>query len=295
MSIKISASLSDKYSLTFAAANAITRASLLSFLISLVLLLEWNTIEPASSSWCGTCTPRCSSDLCSKCSSLCGRCFGSRSHASTSQPPLQPIPQMHGVYVQSSWRMCSIRTETPRRLVFILLLVVLLPSTSCAPASSLFFSIECGRCSGSRSSAVLSYSVSFLISSITQGIDVHPSWRLCSIRAGTHRWFATVLLHCMLLSISCTSASSSVRLASAAAAFSLLTCLFAFFLVSCVSFPFCGGGFFSVNVFLASFFELGHFNTDVFSAWSRSSYSIVSCFSFYLWYGCSSQTWWSWK
>ena len=127
------------------------------------------------------------------------------------------------------------------------------------------FSIECGRCSSSRSPAVLSYSLSFLMSSITQGIDVHPSWRLCSIRAGTYRWFATVLLHFMiLLSISCTSASSSVRLASAAAAFSLLTRIFAFFLVSCVSFPFVAAAFYCVNDFLASFFELGHFNTDVF-------------------------------
>ena len=35
--------------------------------------------------------------------------------------------------------------------MFILLLVVLLLKTSCAPASSFFFSNECGRCSGSRS------------------------------------------------------------------------------------------------------------------------------------------------
>ena len=84
----------------------------------------------------------------------------------------------------------------------------------------LYFSIECGRCSGSRSPAVLSYSMSFLMSSRTQGIDVHPSSRLCAIRTGTHRWFAPVLLNFMLLlSISCTSVSSSVRLASAAAAF----------------------------------------------------------------------------
>ena len=46
---------------------------------------------------------------------------------------------------------------------------------------------------------------------------------------------------------------------------------------------FCGGGFFlSVNDFLVSFFELGQFNTDIFSAWSRSSYPNVSCFLFLL-------------
>ena len=50
MSRRISASLSDKSSLTFAAADVITRASLLSFSISLVLLLEWNAMERASSS-----------------------------------------------------------------------------------------------------------------------------------------------------------------------------------------------------------------------------------------------------
>ena len=60
-----SASLFGKSSVTVAAADAITRASLLSFLNSLALLLEWNTIEPASSSWCGTCASRYSSELCS--------------------------------------------------------------------------------------------------------------------------------------------------------------------------------------------------------------------------------------
>ena len=203
------------------------------------------------------CAPRCTSILCSGCSSPCGRCFGSRSTpASTLQPPLQPLlPQVQGVYVQTSWRLCSNRADTPRRLVFILLLVVLLLSISCAPASSLFFSIECGRCSSSRSPAVLSYSLSFLMSSLTQDIDVHPSWRLCSIRAGTPRWFATVLLHFMLLlSIFCTSASSSVRSAFAAAAFSLLTCAFASFLMSCASFPFVAPAFLKCfNDFLVLF------------------------------------------
>ena len=49
MSLRISASLIDKSSLTFASADAVAQASWLSFLISLVLLLEWNEIEPASS------------------------------------------------------------------------------------------------------------------------------------------------------------------------------------------------------------------------------------------------------
>ena len=50
MNLRISASLVDKSSLFLAAAHAVTRASLLSFLNLLALLLEWNTIEPASSS-----------------------------------------------------------------------------------------------------------------------------------------------------------------------------------------------------------------------------------------------------
>ena len=49
MSLRISASLSRNSSLSFAAADVVTCASLLSFLNSLALLLEWNTIEPASS------------------------------------------------------------------------------------------------------------------------------------------------------------------------------------------------------------------------------------------------------
>ena len=81
MNLKISASLSKNYSLSFAAADVVTCVSLLSFLNSLALLLEWNTIEPASSTWSGTCAPRCSSELCSKCSSPSGRCFGNRSPA----------------------------------------------------------------------------------------------------------------------------------------------------------------------------------------------------------------------
>ena len=106
--------------------------------------------------------------LCSGCSSPCGRCFSSRSPASTSQPPLQPLePQVQGVYVQSSWRLCSVRADTLRRLVFIMLLVVLLLSVSCAPSSSLFFRSSGGRCSGSRLPAVSSYSLSFLMSSLT--------------------------------------------------------------------------------------------------------------------------------
>ena len=81
MKLKISASLSRNSSLSFAAADVVPCASLLSFLNSLALLLEWNTMEPASSTWSGTCAPRCSSELCSRCSSPSGRCFGSRSPA----------------------------------------------------------------------------------------------------------------------------------------------------------------------------------------------------------------------
>ena len=61
------------------------------------------------------------------------------------------------------------------------------------------------------------------------------------------------------------SASASVLSSFAAAAFSFLTCSFALFLVSCTSFPFLAAAFFySVHDFLVSFFELGHFDIDVF-------------------------------
>ena len=48
MSLRISASLSRNSSLSFAAADVVTCASLLLFLNSLAFLLEWNTIEPNS-------------------------------------------------------------------------------------------------------------------------------------------------------------------------------------------------------------------------------------------------------
>ena len=49
MSLRIFASVSRKSSLSFALADVVTRASLLSLTNSLTLLLECNTIEPASS------------------------------------------------------------------------------------------------------------------------------------------------------------------------------------------------------------------------------------------------------
>ena len=151
MSLKISASSFGKSSLTFAAADVVTCISLLSFSNTLALLLAWNTIEPASSSWCGTCASRFSSVLWSGWSSPCGRCFGNRSPASTAQPPMQQL----------------------------------LMSTSRAP-SSLMFSIGCGRCSCSRFPVVMSRSLSLFSSSLPQSVDVHPSWRPCSDWAGTH-------------------------------------------------------------------------------------------------------------
>ena len=63
MSLRISASLSRHSSFFFAAADVVTCISLLSFSNTLALLLFWNTIEPASSTWCGICAPRCSSGL----------------------------------------------------------------------------------------------------------------------------------------------------------------------------------------------------------------------------------------
>ena len=91
MSLRISASLSRHSSFFFAAADVVTCASLLSFSNTLALLLLRNTIEPASSTWSGTCAPRCSSELRSGCSSPSGRYFGSRSPARKSQLPLQPF------------------------------------------------------------------------------------------------------------------------------------------------------------------------------------------------------------
>ena len=91
MSLRISASLSRHSSFFFAAADVVSCISLLSFSNTLELLLFCNTIEPASSTWCVICAPRCSSGLRSGCSSPSGRCFGSRSPARRSQPLLQPV------------------------------------------------------------------------------------------------------------------------------------------------------------------------------------------------------------
>ena len=98
-----------------------------SFSNTLALLLLWNTIEPASSTWCGTCAPRCSSELRSGCSSPSGRCFGSRSPARKSQLPLQ----------------------------------LFLISTPCASSSPPILTSGCGSWFCSRSPAVLSRSLHF--------------------------------------------------------------------------------------------------------------------------------------
>ena len=124
----------------------ITCNSLLSFSSTLALLLLWNTIEPASSTRCGICAPRCSSGLRSGCSSPSARCFGSRSPARKSQPPLQPV----------------------------------LVSISCASSSPPILTSGCGRWFCSRSAAVLSRSLHFFSSSLPRCVDVHPSRRLCS-------------------------------------------------------------------------------------------------------------------
>ena len=65
-----------------------------------------------------------------------------------------------------------------------------------------------------------------------------------------------------------------------------------FRVISCVMYfiSFSGGGFFIVStIFLVSFFELGHFNIDVFSVCLCSLYPIVSCFSFFLGMGVPSR------
>ena len=146
MSLRISASLSRHSSFLFAAADVITCNSLLSFSSTLALLLLWNTIEPASSTRCGICAPRCSSGLRSGCSSPSARCFGCRSPARRSQPPLQPV----------------------------------LVSISCASSLPPILTSGCGRWFCSRSAAVLSRSLHFFSSSLPRGVDVHPSRRLCS-------------------------------------------------------------------------------------------------------------------
>ena len=169
MSLRISASLTKMSSLTFAAADAVARDSWMSFLISLVLLLEWNTIDPDSSPGCGSRAPRCSSALRSRCSSpffavvrhassssfspsiRCGRCFGSRSPASSSQPPLPP--QVNGVDVQPSWRQSSLPCLCFQFLVLLLrqvcdlllmLLRFLFQLVLFRPSFFLCFSFFCG-------------------------------------------------------------------------------------------------------------------------------------------------------
>ena len=209
MSLRISASLSRNSSLSFAAADVATCASLLSLLNSFALLLEWNAIEPASSTWCGTCAPRCSSELCSGCPPPSGRSFDSRSRAIKSQPLLEPCPV----------------------------------SISCASSSSSIFTSGCGRWFCSRSPVILSRSLPCFPSSLPRSVDVHPSWRLCSCWSIPPRWFATLLLQFMLLlSISWATASTSV-LSASAAAFSLSTWSFALFPVSCTSLPFQAAAF----------------------------------------------------
>ena len=151
--------------------------------------------------------------------------------------------------------------------MFVLLLVVLPPSTSCAPASSLFFSIECGRCSCSRSPAVLSYSLSFIMSSLTQGVDVRPpvltsmlklSWNtplVCYCAAAFHVSSFDLLCFCFL---KCAVIFCCCDVFSFDLCFCVLPCVMCFI-------SFCGGGlFYCVNDLLVSFFELGQFNIDVF-------------------------------
>ena len=114
------------------------------------------------------------------------------------------------------------------------------------------------------------------MSSFTQGVDVHPSmlnqsWNtplVCYCAAAFHASF-NLLYFCFLkcaISFCCCGAFS----------FDLCFC------VHVLHFLLWWRLFFCFNDFLVSFFEFGHFNTDVFSAWSRSSYSIVSCFFVFL-------------
>ena len=114
----------------------------------------------------------------------------------------------------------------------------------------LFLSLRCGRCFGSRSPAISPLSLLLLQ---VQGVDVQPSCRLCSLRAETPRRFATMLqLVMLLLSISCASASSGVRFASAAAAYSLSAGAFVS-IFSCASASFVAAVFFYFEDFLVFF------------------------------------------
>ena len=125
-----------------------------------------------------------------------------------------------------------------------------------------------GRCFGSRFPAISSQSPLWLLLLQVQGVDVQPSCRPCSLRAETLRRFATMLqLFMLLLSISSASASSGVRFASAAAAFSLSAGVFVsfillalqyFFIISTISWYFSSSGnsilmFFPACVLLSRF------------------------------------------
>ena len=268
ISLRISASLSRHSSFFSAAAGVVSCISLLSFSNTLELPLFCNTIEPASSTWCVICAPRCFSALHSGCSSPSGRCFGSRSPACRSQPLLQPI----------------------------------LVSVSCASSSPPVLTSGCGRWFCSLFPAVVSRSLHLFPSSLPRGVDVHPSGRLCSRWAKPHRrspalllrvvvlpsvscatvstsvlsafnvvvvfcWLSSLLLRFLLLpSVSCATVSTSMLSATAAAAaFFLSIWSFALFLVSCASISFLAAAlFYCDDNILISFLELGVFNIDVF-------------------------------
>ena len=177
MSLGISASLVDKSSLTFAAADAITRASLLSFLISLALLLAGMEHDR-------TCLFILLRKLVHQ--DVLLNCVQDDHHLVGVVSAIAPLPARRSRRCGHFYHTCRVKTSNcldicaRSELIF----PVVLSSYCCSSCFilrllvlllRLHFSIECGRCSCNRSPAVLSHSLSFLMSSLTQGLDVQPS------------------------------------------------------------------------------------------------------------------------
>ena len=219
MSLRISASLTKMSSLTFAAADTVAHDSL-SCLMSIMLQLEWNAIEPASSSVCGVVQQddrqRCGQDVLHLYLLLsdmlhphlffpsirCGRCFGSRSPASLFRQSLS----------------CQL--------------------AAAAAAAAAAASVSCRR-------------PTVLTPMPTQSWNT-PS--VCLRATARHASSFNFLCFCFL--------KCAICFCCFVFSFSMCFCVLSFFLR--FSF-FCGGGIFDYfNDFLVSFFELGHFNTDVF-------------------------------
>ena len=273
MSLRISASLIDKSSRTFAAADAITRASLLSFLISLVLLLEWNTIEPASSSWCGNRAPR--------------RCVQDVLHLAGVVSAVAHRPASRSRRC-SHYRKCKVKTSN--RLDACARSKLILPVVLCSYCCSSCFFLRLlvlllHLYFFDRVWALFQQSLSCRLVVFTVFSDVvdhtryrrppvltsmlNQSWNtplVCYCAAAFHASFNLVyfcFLECAISFCCCGVLSFDL-------CFCVLPCVMCFI-------SFCGGGFFLLcQRFLGIFFRARAFQYWCFSAWSRSSYSIHS-------------------